>query len=214
MSEGWQRVDELGRELALAVELTDAVSGGRATGDPAVRVAEVDERPVRNRSGYYLFFDLPEIAVTLEVDGGDRYRDASTTVDLAADSFDRGEAVQLPLEPTPAYPFPAGLTRVRGTVLDGGATVGGATVSVDGHSRTVETTDAGEFVYYFEDVTAEAIDLVDPKPDDDTNLVTRYYKPGGAHPTFHVDGPPGTFDQSVKVEAGTVTAEALRYPDD
>lgn len=214
MNEGWQRIDGLSRELALAVELKDPVRGGRPRGDPAVSAAEADDPPYRNRSGFYLFFDLPETSVTVEVDGGDLYRDRSKTVDLTAASFDRASAVSVSLDPTPGYPFPAGLTRVRGTVLDGEATVAGASVSVENHSRTVETTEAGEFVYYFDDVSQDDIERFDPKPKDDTNVVTRYYKPGGAHPTFHVDGPAGAFDQSVKVEVGQLTTRDLTYPED
>lgn len=214
MSERWQRVDGLTRDLALAVELTDGVTGGRPVGEPSVRVEASDAEPYRNRSGYYLFFDLPEETVTVLVDGGDRYRDATISVDLGAEDFDVGEAASLTLEPTPAYQFPTGLTLARGTVLDGEVPVADATVSVADHDRTVTTTAAGEYVYYFDEVSGDDIERVDPEPDDDTNVVTRYYKPDGAHPTFHVDGSPGTFDQDVKVEVGQATVQNLRYPDD
>lgn len=211
MSEGWHLVDDLSRELSLAVEVTDGVVGGRPLGEPQVRVEAADERPFRNRSGSYLFFDLPAGVVTVAVDGGERYRDASTTVDLAADDFDRGEAVDLTLEPTPAYRFPPWLTRVRGTVLDGDAPVAGATVTVEDHDRTVTTTESGEYAYYFDAVGADDIERVDPQPADPTNAVTRYYQPGGDHPTFHVDGPPGAFDQTVEVEVGSLTTTDLTY---
>lgn len=209
MSERWRKVDELSRDLALAVDLTDEVTGGQPAGEFAVRVEEADERPVRNPSGYYLFFDLPEAELTVAVDGGDRYHDASRKVDLepAGGARDPGDAVELTLAPTPSYRFPAGLTRVRGTVLDGSTVVPGADVSVAGHQRTVTATDAGEFVYYFDvdrsDVTRDDVD--------NDNEKERVYRPGGADPEFVVDGAPGQMRRSVVVEVGRLTTRDLNY---
>lgn len=214
MTNRWLRVGEISSELALAVELTDAVVGGSPIGEQQVRVKESDERPIQNRSGYYLFFDLPPQTVTVEVDGGDRYHDESTTVNLdpdGSDTHDPGQAVGITLTPTASYRFPAGMTRVRGTVLNGDSPVSGATVSVDGYSRTVRTTDGGEYFFYFDDVANDDIERKDPKPDDPSNVVSRYFKPDGSHPTFEVDGPPGQFHQSVKVEVGKLTKANLTY---
>ena len=216
MSE-WRRVAGFSRDLSLAVGVRDGVVGGDPVGDVRVRVEESDERPIRNRSGYYLFFDLPQEPVTVTVDGGDRYRDASTTVTLdpaAADTHDAGEAVEVSLEPTPAYPFPAGLTRVRGTLLDGETPVGGATVGVTDHPQTVTTTDAGEFVYYFDAVDPADVERVDPDPTDD-DPGKRLYRPSGSDPTFEVsDSPDGSlagFQTSLEVRVGTLTSHDLTY---
>lgn len=214
MSDQWQPATSVSYDLALAVVLTDSVAGGQPSGDPVVRVAESDERPIRTKSGHYLFFDLPEKEVTVTADAGDQYRNATKTADLdpAGGARDTGTPFEVPLKPTPAYEFPSGLTRVRGTVLDGTTPVPGATVSVavPGHSRTVETTDAGEFVHYF-DVNASTIERYDPDPNDPTNPVERRYKPGGSHPEFTVDGDPGTFTENVVVVVGTCTTYDLNY---
>lgn len=207
MPEGWRQVDSFTRDLSLAVQLTDGVVGGRPVGNPTVRVQGVDEEPFRNRSGYFLFFDLPEEEVTVTVDGGDSYFDASQKVPLdpaASDTHDTGEAVELTLEPTPSYQFPAGLTRVRGTVWDGSSRLSGVTVSVDSSSRSTTTTAAGEFVYYFDDIDRANISV-------ESSTGDRLYRPGGSDPTFVVDGgPPGGFSQSVRVEVGRLTIEDLK----
>jgi len=214
MSEDWRRVEQFTRDLALAVRPVDVVAGGRPAGDLRVRVEGEAERPVRKPDGHYLFFDLPPAEVTVAVDGGDRYRDATKTVTLdpdAEDAQDPGQAVEVSLAPSAAYPFPPGLTRVRGTVRDGDTPVSGADVSVANVSRTFETTDAGEFVYYFDDVDADDVERWDPDPDDPDNPVERLYKPGGSHPQFVVDGPPGRVRRSVRVEVGTLTTTDLEY---
>lgn len=213
VTDNWRKVDELSRRLTLAVKLIDEVSGDDPIGEPRVEVAEVDEHPIRNRSGYYLFFDLPGEEVTVEVDGGDLYHDGSTTVDRAPDdgTFDAGDAVELSLSPTPAYPYPRGLTRVRGTVFDGTTPVGGATMSVVGHSRTTMTTDDGEFAYYFDDIDPGDIEREDIGENGDERDVRRFYRPGGSDPEFEVDGDPGRLQRSVPVEVGRLTTLELTY---
>lgn len=224
MSEGWRKVDELSRDLALAVRVTDAVTGGQPVGNPEVRIQGVDERPARNLSGYYLFFDLPEEEVTVTVDAGDEYHDASTKADLdpTSDDFqDPGEATGIALEPTPAYQFPAGLTRVRGTLLKTAGNqsmpVPGAEITVlappgqnQSDMRTVRTTDAGEFVYYFDDI--DSSEVVRPVVDG-VKKDKRVYRPGGSDPVFEVTagGSLGQIQRSVTVEVGRLTTQNLNF---
>jgi hypothetical protein len=214
MSEGWRKVDELSRDLMLAVRVTDGVTNGQPVHDPEVRVRGVDEQPVRNLSGYYLFFDLPEEEVTVTVAGGDRYHDATTTVDLdpgGGSAHDPGDAVELTVAPTPAYQFPAGLTRVRGTIFDGNATVPEGEVTVAGHPQTTTTTEAGEFVYYFDDIDSNDIVRADIDGDSQDE---RVYRPSGSDPVFEVtrsQGQPRAIQRSVTVEVGTRTTRDLNF---
>jgi len=204
MSDRWQQVGAFGHDLALAVRLTDGVAGGRPIGTPSVRVDGVDEVPPRNRSGYHLFFDLPPTSVTVRVDGGAYYRDASRTVDVdpSNPTYDPGTAEEFVLEPTPAYSFPSGLTRVRGQVRQSGQPVSDAEVSVQGLPGTVRTTDTGEFVYVFADIDHTDVDR-------DPNTGVRYVMPGNAHPVFAVTWPNGGFTQSVTVRPGRLTSANL-----
>ena len=218
MSERWRKVGEFRNELSLAVGLTDAVTGGQPVGDVDVTITGVDEQPVRNRSGYYLFFDLPAEERTVTVDGGEQYQNASTLVELDPSSHDPGEATELTLEPTTAYQFPAGVTRVRGTVFEKQPNgdlvpVPGADVSVVGHTRTVRTNDAGEFVYYFD---VENVDVVHADTDNDsTTPKVRVYRPGGSDPEFTFDPDPSDsqsgFSDSFPVEVGRLTTHDLVY---
>lgn len=202
MPEGWRRVDGFAHDLSLAVQLTDGVVGGRPVGTPTVRIDGVDEVPVTNRSGYRLFFELPPTDVTVRVDGGPRYQNASRTVsvDPSDSSYDPGTAAEFVLEPTIRYAFPAGLTRVRGRVLENGQPVADAVVSVQGFTRSIRTTADGEFVYYFDEI-------------DHTDVVRSgghlSVKPGNAHPVFTVTWSTGGFTQPVPVRAGRLTTTEL-----
>jgi hypothetical protein len=55
------------------------------------------------------------------------------------------------------------MTRVRGTLRKDGSPVSGAAISVENHSRTFETTAAGEFVYYFDDIDREDVERPTPQ---------------------------------------------------
>jgi hypothetical protein len=193
--------------------LYDGVVGGNPIGDedPVISVVEADERPVRNLSGYYLFFDLPQSEITISVDGGETYRDRTKTVNLAPNMHDPGDAVELSLDPTTSYPFPPGLTRVRGTVRNNGTPVPGATVSVTNHPQSFETTEDGEFVYYFNNIDHADIERINPDPSDPNSVARRLYKPGGTHPEFHADGTPGSIQRPIQVEVGTLTTTDINY---
>lgn len=214
MSESGRKVGEFTKELSLAVGLIDSVTDGQPAGDFEVEIDGVDEQPVRNRSGYYLFFDLPAEELTVTVDGGNRYQDASTSEDLS--THDTGEAVELTLEPTTAYQFPAGVTHVRGTVFEKEPNgelvpIPGADVSVVGPSRTFRTTESGEFVYYF-DVKKDEVVHADIDNDSATPKV-RVYRPGGSDPEFVVDPNPSDsqpgFERSFPIEVGRLTTQDL-----
>lgn len=153
------RMSETTTNLSFAVLLVDAVTGGRPTGDVSVGLATAPDAAVENPSGFHLFLDLETDPVTLVVDGGDRYVDERRTVyhvgsppsdEAGVEIDDPGTPVVVTLAPTPAYQFPAGTTRLRGTVTDGtdDTPVGGATVSLEGFDGKARTTDAGEFALH------------------------------------------------------------------
>lgn len=196
--------------LSLAVEVTDAVTGGRPAGSPEVSLAGVDAEPVVNRSGYHLFFDLEADAVTVRVDGGERYADAERADVPTFDpgpGFDATDPADLPVEtvelrPTPAYEFPAAATVVRGTVRDaGGAPVAGATVTVEGVDRTTTSTDAGEYVLFF------------ARPfDDGVGVSDGSVRVDGSNPTVTAShGVYGTTSATFAVPEGSLTSRDLAF---
>lgn len=161
--------------LSFAVRLTDRFTGDRPTG-ATLAVDPVAVDPVVNRSGYHVFLDVDADAVTLTVDGGDRYvderrrvvldsdadpDDATGTGDAGANGDERedappthvvtdpGDPLEIDLCPTPAYGFPSSTTTVRGHVEDAdGDPVAGATVALEEFDPVVETTDTGEFALW------------------------------------------------------------------
>lgn len=179
------------RRLSVVVALRDAYTGGRPRGRPRVTLAERPERFTRNRSGYHVLTDLPGdvAAVTVEVDPGDRYLPERRVLD-AASLGERPRVVEVDLLPSPAYPFPAGATLVRGAVgeADGdglgtrlsgvelavlvapagdagaGDDAGADDAGVLGRGRS---TEGGEYVVFLRGLTADTVtDGYDDEGDD------------------------------------------------
>jgi len=72
--------------------------------------------------------------------------------------------VNITLKPKPSYPFPPGVTLVRGKVYDSaGEAVSGAKVRVKEKGIENETTEKGEFVLFFRPFTEDEIIRVDGK---------------------------------------------------
>jgi hypothetical protein len=153
-------VEHRGKSLSFALGLVDAFTGAAPEHHVDVSLATPDADPVVNPSGYHVFVDLEPDAVTLTVDGGDRYVDREVTVVLSGDVpddaaetvfvvTDPAEPLVVECPPTPAYEFPANTTVVRGHVEDGdGAPVAGATVTLQAFEPAVETTETGEFALW------------------------------------------------------------------
>jgi hypothetical protein len=212
--------------LSFAVRLTDRFTGDRPDGATlAVDPADVD--PVTNRSGYHLFLDVDADAVTLTVDGGDRYvderrrvvldPDADGDADTSADAppsnvvTDPSEPLEVDLCPTPAYGFPSTTTTVRGHVTDAdGDPVAGATVALEEFDPVVETTDAGEFALWVP-VSAEHVVRRDGR---NVVVVDSLVSDGGAaladgdgtDPTLAISHPEhGETTEGLEVAAGSRT---------
>jgi hypothetical protein len=163
-------VEQRGRSLAFAVRLVDAFTGDQPRDGVTVETDRSDVTPVRNASGYVCFLDVDADAVTMTIDGGDRYVDERRRVRLdeeaddgtpggdraSADAdppvsvvSDPSEPVVVELSPTPAYGFPDTTTVVRGHVMDEDEEpVGGARVSLREFDPVVETTASGEYALW------------------------------------------------------------------
>jgi hypothetical protein len=211
-------------KLAFAARLTDRFTGDRPA-DATLSLDPVDADPVTNRSGYHVFLDLDAAAVTLTVDGGDRYVDERRRVVLDAGAADDTSAEEVPthvvtdpadplelaLSPTPAYAFPSSATVVRGHVADtGGDPVAGAAVEFREFDPVVETTETGEFALW----VPVSADHVVRRDDRNVVAVDTLASDGGAaladgdgtDPTLvvsHADH--GETSESVEVTAGSRT---------
>lgn len=144
--------------LSLAVLGTDDYTGKQPTGN--VEYTLGDKKPLVNPSGYRLFLDVASGNQTLKVQSDNYFsHEEEVTLPLAGEPV-----IELTLKPTPAYPFPRGATLIRGTVRDtDGKLVPGATVKVVGKEVENKTTEKGEFVLYFKNLTEEDIIKINNK---------------------------------------------------
>jgi len=138
--------------LSLAVSVVDDYTDRHLTGD--VELALAEKRALVNPSGYYLFLDVADGNYILKVQA-DYYfsQEQDVTLPLSGEPV-----IELTLKLTPAYPFPRGATLIRGIVRDtDGKPVSEATVEVVGKGIENKTTEEGEFVLYFKNLTEEDI---------------------------------------------------------
>ena len=138
--------------LSLAVSAVDDYTDRHLTGN--VELALGKKRALVNPSGYYLFLDIADSDYTLKAQA-DYYfsQEQDVALPLSGDPI-----IELTLKPAPAYPFPRGATLIRGIVRDpDGKPVPGATVKVIGKEIENKTTEEGEFVLYFKNLTEDDI---------------------------------------------------------
>jgi hypothetical protein len=108
------RVERIVERLSLAVSLTDEFTGTAAAGRVAVAIGELDVQARRNRSGYYLFTNIPDGTYTVAA-ASDCYFPALQAVEIP-DPASSPAIVDMTLKPGPAYHFPHGATLLRGGV--------------------------------------------------------------------------------------------------
>ncbi len=140
-----------------------------------------------NRSGYYLFCDVPDGSYTLETKAR-YYLDESLPVNVPMPDL-RDPAVKITLKPHPLYPFPDGSTLIKGIIRDpDGNILPDTLIEVRRRTETTRTTAEGTFVLYFKDIETGQVRLE----------IT--------HPVH------GDFRERVAVITGEVTTVQLQYP--
>lgn len=198
----WTRVDGFTTTVSMAVALRDTVTG-QLLRDGLRVTMDGHEPDATTPSGYHVFLDREEDAVTVAVDGGDRYLAEERTINLS--THDPADEVTFELHPAPAYRFPSGTALIRGRVTDNADDpVASATVSVTGLSRTAQTDARGAFVYFF-------------TPGSDGQVVERgdrkVIEIGGGDPTVEATHPDhGETSTSTEVEEGSTAVVDLKYP--
>lgn len=142
--------------LSLAVSLIDEYTGKQPIGPVKVYLEGQELKHVKNRSGYYLFLDLPGNEYQVRVEA-EYYFEDGTAVNLP-DLDPKNPVVQFKLKPRPCYPFSNGTTLIRGMVRDIEENAApGASVEIVGKDVSNITTEKGEFVLYFKGLTEEDI---------------------------------------------------------
>jgi hypothetical protein len=186
-------------KLSFAVFLLDDYSRGKPVGGVDVSLKGRKEEAVKNLSSYYLFLDLPEETYTVQV-RSEYYFDEETSV--SPHTLDRkNPVVDITLKQKPSYPFPPGVTLIRGMVYDSeGNALPGADVWVEGKDIESETTEKGEFVLCFRPLTEDEIIIEDGK---------RFVK-GNGDKIIHLNVEGVTEPIELEVEEGKTTTVIIK----
>jgi hypothetical protein len=126
-------------------------------GDYTVQVRS-NEQTSDRKPAYYLPVDVP-ITIPMPHSLWPAFPDITLANqnklldDPAQPAAYRAQRQAATLQPSTAYPFPAGATLIRGTVLADGVPLQGAIVHSTGDKLSYQTGTDGEFVLFFENVS-------------------------------------------------------------
>jgi len=145
-------------KLSLAIWLSDDYTDRQPIGE--IKLSLGEKEAIRNRGGYYLFLDLPAGDYRLKTQAQYYFdQEVDITLPLAGDPV-----VNLTLKPNPSYPFSERATLIRGMVRGtDGEPVPEALVKITGKEIENKTTQEGEFVLYFKNLTEQDIIKVNKK---------------------------------------------------
>ncbi|NQF15377.1 hypothetical protein HPY31_15800 [Brevibacillus sp. HB1.3] len=140
--------------FSYAVRLVDMYTRGAPfRSSLSVRLANHRQVPVCKGDGWYIFSDLPDGIYTLNISSRE-YMDRSVTFSVITGSASYSERI-IYLHPSPAYPFRAGDSLVRGRAcLEDGSPAGGACV------QAVISYERDAPVKLAEDAAKEATELI------------------------------------------------------
>ena len=193
------------RKLSLAINLLDDYTSRGVVNNLDVLIKEHNANPIRNPSGYYLFFDLPDDNYTVLVKGGDHYFDEENKVVRPDELDELNPVIDIVLKPAPSYIFPSTATLIRGHLKDsGGGGISGAVLRIKGFDALARTNDKGEFVIYFKGLKKNNVVNVDGKV-----LVKVKEK----DPVFEIKHPDHKIlTRTVEVVEGITTSLSIIYP--
>lgn len=181
---------------------------------------------IRNYSGYYAFINLEDGEYTVRIES-EYYHTKEFTVilpslgsppegtipsddeDLALQDYNDVLVVTATVRPKPTYPFPSGSSLIRGIVFDGeNNPLPDAIVSVVGNEIRNTTTEAGEFVLYFTQLTRDDVVI-------NSEGITLVNGGGGTeeirieanHPDLEVSP-----EFILELEEGTTASASIFYP--
>lgn len=207
----WVPLESIRTTLSIAVELTDAYAGGRPRG-PRVSFRDHPESFTRTPGRFYVVNDLhaDDAPVTVTVDNDPRFLLEERVID-ESELASPPAIERIALLPSPAYPFSAGATLVRGEITDGGPSgdpVADAIVSID--TEGLSESDApsfraagrsderGEYVLFVAGVTGD-------------DIVGSYDEADGDDRLVHVDGDRPTV-LAEHPDTGSVVSESIELP--
>lgn len=146
---------EISSQVSFVVEPIDGFTGQIPTGPVQVSIKNSHLKPIRNLSRLYVFRVTPPEAFQLIVQSPHFFTETLSFTPKDIQGLDsRNPVIMVNLIPRPSYPFPAGVTLIRGMVRDnGGLPVRGAAVRLAGKETAARTTEKGEFVFFIKGLT-------------------------------------------------------------
>lgn len=146
--------------VSFAVRLIDDYTKQSGlVGDTVVRIVGNGRAGFQNASKYHVFTDVRETNVTVRVENP-YYHSRDVAVNIVTLN-PRNPVVVVTLSPNTLYPFPAGSTIVRGSVIDTGSNpIEGATVSAIGGTVTVRSGARGGFALYWGPLKEDDVEIV------------------------------------------------------
>ena len=192
-------------KLSLAINLLDDYTSRGVVNNLDVLIKDYNVRPIRNPSGYYLFFDLPDDNYTVQVKGGEYYFDEDKEAVKPDDLNELNPVIDIILNPAPSYHFPSTATLIRGNLKDsGGRGIPGAVLRIKGFDTRTRTNDKGEFVIYFKGLKKNDVVNMDGK---------MLVKINGKNPVFEIKYPGHkNLTRTVEVVESITTSLLITYP--
>lgn len=151
-ADSFMQLEQKIKKPSVVFYLIDDFTGNKPTGNIEVSIDGIDTKPVRNRSGYYIFFGLPEMKLEFVIKA-DGFEEKREKVLIKKDS----PAIKtINLIPLSAYSFPSGSTIIRGTVFEEGTAkpIEGVMVSLNifGKNKQMATARDGKLVIYLNEL--------------------------------------------------------------
>ncbi len=193
------------RKLSLAINLLDDYTSRGVANNLDVLIKGHNVKPIRNPSGYYLFFDLPDDNYTVLVKGGKYYFDEEKEAVRPDDLDELNPVMDITLKPAPSYNFPSTATLVRGHLKDsGGSGISGAVLRIKGFDAKTGTNDKGDFVIYLRGLKKNDVVTMDGK---------MFVKVNGKNPVFEIKHPDHkNFTKTMEVVEGITTSLSITLP--
>lgn len=148
-------LERIKTNLSLAVMLKDDISPDKQViGDVFLKASGIRKPVVKHSTGYFLLTNLSEGKYTI-TGGGKFYREGILTVDTKSINPKQPFA-ELSLNPKSSYPFPEGLTVLKGRITDTESKpVADASIKIEGMTESATSEDDGGFFIQFKALDAD-----------------------------------------------------------
>ncbi len=125
-------------------------------GDYEIRLKGNGRHPLKHRTGYFLFLDLPEGKHTIITES--RFY-ITTGIEIDTNELNpKMPVTEMTLKPNSDYPFPPEATLIKGTITDPeGNPVSNARVRVKKRDESTTTDKNGSFVLYFKGIQGDKL---------------------------------------------------------